>query len=61
MFSIKPLTFFVYKMNITPIEESLRCLLLYPRLVSTSMKKVVGLLVKTPKNLYGKEKNTFVG
>jgi hypothetical protein len=29
--------------------------------VNTLVKKVLGQLVKTPKNFYGKKKNSFVG
>jgi len=49
--------FFIYKMNSTTIKKiGAFC---YPHHVSTSMKKIVSLLVKTPENLYGKrEKNT---
>jgi len=54
-FFVKPPTFSIYKMNTTPIKEALGAIC-YPCHVNTSIKKVVGLLVKTPKNLYGKRK-----
>jgi hypothetical protein len=49
---IMPLTLFVCKRNTTPRRAfEAFC---YPHHVSTSMKKIVDLLVKTPKNLYDK-------
>jgi hypothetical protein len=55
MFSVKAKTFFVYKKNTTLIKEGLHAFCC-PHHVSTAMKKIVKLLVKTSKNIYGKKK-----
>jgi hypothetical protein len=51
-----PFTFFVYKMNTKLIKKKAFNALCCPLHVSTLMQKIVDLLVKTSKNLYGKRK-----